>query len=65
MDAEFDPDNLPKCPDCNVGMSYYTPSMNHDLETMGGHSIQHLECDICKEKYTLINTTKLYCGGED
>jgi hypothetical protein len=55
MKVEYDYDNCPLCPDCNVTLDCDN-SNGRDTETMGGHNINYYRCENCHSKYELITT---------
>jgi hypothetical protein len=55
MNADYDWDGCPKCPDCEVGMDCDS-SNGRDTETMGGYSVKYYRCEQCKQHYELVST---------
>lgn len=54
MDAKFDSDGLPLCPDCGRSLSH-APSDGRDRETMGGYEISYFECETENTKWEVID----------
>jgi hypothetical protein len=57
--AEFDPDGLPLCPHCRIGMDWEEAGFR-ETETMGGHGVEYLRCPECGQAFELVANKRLY-----
>jgi hypothetical protein len=53
MNAKFDSDDQPLCPECNVSLDC-APNFSLDIESMGGYSISYYLCSECHHYFELI-----------
>jgi hypothetical protein len=54
VDAQFDGDGLPICPDCGYSL-YCDDAGDRDTETMGGYSIEYYYCTHCQIKFEVVH----------